>query len=76
MKSGFGGEGSADLIFLPPVMWTQLSLSLRPLLTYRVGVDHSLVLQWSHRRLREVAETRYLPQHTSQVSPSSAVKAM
>ncbi|CAI8002750.1 hypothetical protein GBAR_LOCUS3482 [Geodia barretti] len=34
-------------------MWTQLSLSLRPLLTYRVGVDHSLVLQWSHRRLRE-----------------------
>ena len=68
VKSEFGGDGSHDMIFLPQVIWTQLRLGLQPLLAYRTGVDQSLVLQWSHRRLREVAETRYLPQDNSQVS--------
>lgn len=67
VNARFGGEGSPALLFLPPVVWGQLSHQLQPLLSYRAGVDHSLVLQWNHRRLRELAEERYLSHHRAQV---------
>ena len=63
----YSREGSATLVSLPPVIWAQLCHQLHPLLEHRPGVDHSLVLQWSHRRLREVTETRYLTHHRAQV---------
>lgn len=67
VKKEFGGESSNDLVFLPPVIWAQLNYHLQPMLTYRTGVDHSLVLRWCHRRLKELAEERYLPNHKTQV---------
>ena len=70
VRRKFANEDSSGLIFLPPVIWSQLGSSLQSLLTYRVGVDHSLVLCWCHHRLREVAQERYLPQDSSQVCNS------
>lgn len=63
----YGSDGCAALTCLPPAIWAQLSLHIQPLLIYQTGVDHSLVLRWCHRRLREVAETRYLTHSTAQV---------
>lgn len=67
VNTKFGGEDSKALISLPPVIWSQLRHQLQPLLTYRAGVDHSLVLQWCHHRLKEVAEARYLTQDRAKV---------
>lgn len=63
----YGGDGCMALTCLPPAIWAQLSFHIQPLVIYQVGVDHSLVLKWCHRRFREVAETRYLTHHTAQV---------
>ena len=68
VNASYGGEDSTTVLHsLPPVIWAELSHNLQPLLTFRTGMDHSLVLRWSHRALREMAEASYLTHYGTKV---------
>ena len=60
VNSNIGSEESKPILTLPPIIWSQIRHQLHPLLELKVGIDNYLLLQWSHRRLREIADIRYL----------------
>lgn len=45
---------------VPPLLWSRLLESFRPLLEFRVGVGDALVLRWAHRHVQQVATSLYL----------------
>lgn len=63
----FGHEDSSTMLSVPPVVWSHICHQIQPLLELRVGVDSFPVLQWSHRKLRETAESRYLSPCTTEI---------
>ena len=60
IDSNIGNEESKPILTLPPILWSQIRHQLHPLLELKVGLDNYLLLQWSHRRLREIADIRYI----------------
>ena len=67
VNSKFSHEDSTAMLSLPPVVWSRICHQIQPLLELRVGVNNSPVLQWSHRKLREIANSRYLSPHTTEI---------
>ena len=56
----FGHKDASALTSLPTMTWSQIYQQLHPLLEARSGVDSSLVLQWSHQSVKEIAESGFL----------------